>query len=77
MDVRLRGLFGREQEDALRALRLEAPEPPADTPAATIDVPNDAALDLVADAAREARGRPREGSPAAEVHEERHRPAAE
>ena len=77
MDVRLRSLFGREDDAALRALKLEAETAPAQASAAPTPVPNDAAEDLVADVRREAAGRPREGSPAAELREEQQRPAAE
>ena len=77
MDVRLRSLFGREDDAALRALKLEAEPESAETQAPPTPVPNDAADDLVADVRREAAGRPREGSPAAELREEQQRPTAE
>lgn len=57
MDVRLRSLFGREDHEALAALKLEAPEPAPEPPPAAVDIPNDAAESLVADARREAEER--------------------
>jgi small-conductance mechanosensitive channel len=56
IDLRLRSLFEREGDEALRALSLKPPRsaPEADQPAPT---PNDAAESLVADAEREARER--------------------
>jgi len=71
MDVRLRELFGRERDEALRTLKLEAAPPPPTPAGPEPDVPNDAAESLVADARREAEGRPAEGAPAAELKRER------
>jgi small-conductance mechanosensitive channel len=70
MEVRLRSLFGREGEAALRTLKLEAPEREPAAPIRPAQAPNDAAETLVADARQEAEGRPREGSPAAELKEQ-------
>lgn len=56
LDVRLRSLFGREDEAALRTLRLDTGEAPAEEPAATESV-NDAADAVLRDAHREARER--------------------
>jgi small-conductance mechanosensitive channel len=71
MDVRLRSLFGREEDRALDALRLErAPEsrPDADTPPAR----NDAAEDLMANAkaAAEAKARIHPSNPEARAEAE-------
>ena len=72
MDVRVRDVFGRQGDEALRALKLEPPAHDAPSPAPhTADVPNDAAESLVADARREAEGRPPQGTPAAELERQR------
>ena len=77
IDLRVRELFGRQGEDALQTLKLDAAPPsPAPARSSAPDVPNDAAESLLADAKREAEGRPQEGAPAAELKREREKAEA-